>query len=176
LVNAQNNIPEQASDILQPEQSDKLPVSLLPMDSGQLSEKTNAAIKASIAAYTGDDITLVLAQSYNMDPGVGWLVCIEGDERGRDICLHSGQNFFGCKEDKTLLVASDAQSAPENHGAIVYDPKHNQFFIIANSAGEVKLNGEALSGSSQLKDADRIEVAGARYIFAALCKESFRWE
>ena len=66
--------------------------------------------------------------SEEIQPVTGWLVCVEGGEKGKDYRLHSGKNFIGRSPKMDVVVLKDDHIAREKHASIVYDPKGHGFY------------------------------------------------
>ena len=59
--------------------------------------------------FEGSEPTQVVSPegNYSFMPVVGWLVCIEGNDRGRDFRLHSGYNSIGKNAENDVSIPSD---------------------------------------------------------------------
>jgi len=112
----------------------------------------------------------------DVDPVVGWLVCVEGPERGRDYRIRSGKNSFGRSESMDIRVGGDEAISRKDHAFIVYDPKRYCFRIQSGlSRGLVYLNDEEVISSENLKVYDKIEIGQSQFLFIPLCGDSFHW-
>ena len=58
------------------------------------------------------------------EPVVGWLVCTEGGEKGRDFRLLAKINTIGRSERMDVCIKNDPAISRENHARIGYDQKH----------------------------------------------------
>lgn len=111
-----------------------------------------------------------------IDPVVGWLVCYEGLEKGRDYRVHIGQNAVG-RDDNMDIVLKDNAISRNGHCFLTYDHKHNAFVIHSGiSHGTVYRNGHLVAGSEELLSFDTLELGDSKFLFVALCGEHFRWE
>ena len=108
------------------------------------------------------------------DPVVGWLVCTEGKEKGRDHRLHAGRNFIGRSLKSDIALTDDEQISRDDHCSIVFEPKKCVFAIV-RGAGEVMVGGESLSGSKTLTGDEVIEIGASRFMFIPFCKEGRLW-
>jgi hypothetical protein len=116
-------------------------------------------------------------QNEGFDPVVGWLVCTEGIDRGKDYSLHSDKNSIGRLQHNDIAILGDPSISRENHATIVFDTKKKQFRILAGEGrGIVYLNNEAVDFSHVLKDKDTIEIGKTKLLFIPLCGEKFSWE
>lgn len=109
------------------------------------------------------------------DPIVGWLVCIEGPERGRDYRLRSEKNWIGRSMRMAVSIPDDKSIENENHALIVYDPKANEFSMVSGRSSQTYLNGTQLADCAALNDGDTIKLGKSVFHFIAYCKEDRRW-
>ncbi|HEX2954297.1 MAG TPA: FHA domain-containing protein [Bacillota bacterium] len=118
----------------------------------------------------------LLPKQLGIDPVVGWLVCIEGPERGRDYRLRSERNFIGRSERMNVCIATDETISRENHAIVSYNPKNGSFKIIpGDGRGLVYLNGDEVDLPKELRTHDCIELGQTKLLFVPLCGE-FKWE
>jgi len=116
-------------------------------------------------------------KTLGLDPVVGWLVCAEGPDRGRDYRLHGERNFIGRAENMDVCIRGDEGISRENHAVITFDPRHQSFKLQpGESRGLTYLNGEAVDTPAALKAYDAIEMGESRLIFMPFCGENFKWE
>jgi hypothetical protein len=112
-----------------------------------------------------------------IDPVVGWLVCIEGEDRGRDYRLHSEKNFIGRSEKMDVCIRGDEGISRENHAIISFNPRNYAFKLQPGEGrGLVYLNGEDLDVPVSLKPYDVIELGQTKLMFISFCGENFKWE
>ena len=111
------------------------------------------------------------------DPVVGWLVCVEGRNRGRDFRLRREKNFIGRSETMDICIVGDDTISREKHASVSFNPKNNQFKLHPGDAhGLVYLNGEEVDTPTPLKPKDLIEVGQHKLMFVSLCGDDFNWE
>jgi len=108
------------------------------------------------------------------DPVVGWLVCVEGNEKGRDYRLHTGRNFIGRGLKSDVSLPDDEQISRENHCSIVFEPKKNMYAII-RGGGEIHVNGSSIQGSQALIGDEIITIGASDFVFVPYCKEGRSW-
>lgn len=109
-------------------------------------------------------------------PVTGWLVCINGNEAGKDYRLHAGKNFIGRSLTMDIPIVGDKTVARNKHCSVVYEPNENTFYI-ANEAGNiVYLNEETVENYSELKADDVLKVGETELVMIPYCKEDRRWE
>jgi Inner membrane component of T3SS, cytoplasmic domain len=127
----------------------------------------------------GDDGKTVslIHKKAGIDPVVGWLVCVEGADRGRDYRIRSEKNFIGRAESMDVAIRGDETISRENHAVVSFNPKARQFKLHpGDSRGLVYLNGEEVDHPSPLKAGDHIELGQTKLLFVPLCSDSFTWE
>jgi len=141
-------------------------------------EKTTV-MKASPAASAGaaEGVTrAVHRQSSGVSPVVGWLVCIDGPDKGRDYRLHSEKNFIGRASGMDIAISGDDSISREKHAAVSFEPKKKIFWLLpGESSGLVYVNEEVVNTPVQLKARDIIELGRTRLMFFPFCDETFQW-
>ncbi|HYE57055.1 MAG TPA: FHA domain-containing protein, partial [Rhodothermales bacterium] len=111
------------------------------------------------------------------DPVVGWLVVVDGPDRGRDFRLHAGRNFIGRAAEMNVALTNDPYVSRERHAVVVYDPRGNRFRVAPGEAtGLVYRNGETVDTPQDLTSGDEIEVGQSKLRFVPLCTDTFRWD
>jgi len=125
----------------------------------------------------GDGRTVaVIKEELGIDPVVGWLVNMEGKEKGRDYRIHSDNNFIGRSEKMDICIRGDDTISRDNHAIIAFDTRDRIFFF---SPGEgrslVRLNDRAIFTTTELKAFDVIEIGKTKLVFVPLCGEKFEW-
>lgn len=109
-------------------------------------------------------------------PVTGWLVCVDGPEKGRDYRLHEEYNYIGRSSHMDVSIPSDPTVSRENHAIIAYDTQERIFYFApVSGASIVRHNGKAVLNSVELKNGDRIQIGKGTFLFVPLCGESFQW-
>lgn len=112
-----------------------------------------------------------------IDPVVGWLVCTEGPDRGRDYRIHSEKNFIGRSQSMNICIQNDESVSRDNHAAVSYNPKNKTFKIHPGSSrGLVYLNGNDVDMPTELSMYDVIELGQTKLVFIPFCGEKFQWD
>jgi len=117
-----------------------------------------------------------------IDPPVGWLVCIEGDDRGTDYRIRAGNNSIGRSESMMICIERDKGISRENHAFILYDPDSSTYMIRpGDAAGLVHHNRKLVTEGIRLSPFDRIKLAKTTLVFVPLCVEfgderDVRWQ
>lgn len=106
---------------------------------------------------------------------VGWLVCIEGPNRGCDYRIRAGYNYIG-RDTGDIAIRGDQQISRQNHAMIAYDESECAFYV-GPSAGRnlIKVNNKAVLSPIDLNNFDIISIGSTKLLFVALCGEQFDW-
>ncbi|MCQ4022116.1 MULTISPECIES: FHA domain-containing protein [unclassified Ruminococcus] len=119
----------------------------------------------------------VFKKEHDIDPVVGWLVCIDGPEKGKDYHLWARINTIGRSEKMDVCIRNDNTISKENHARLAYDPKHNNYKLIpADSKNNIYLNDEPVYTPTKIEAYDAIELGMCKMVFIPLCNERFNWD
>ena len=111
-----------------------------------------------------------------MRPVAGWLVCIDGPEKGKDYRIHEENNYIGRSANMDISIRSDDTVSRENHAIVAYDVRDRVFYFApCRGASIVRHNGRAVFNNVELKSGDRIEIGQGTFLFVPLCGENFQW-
>lgn len=133
---------------------------------------------AGKSEYPDDDgrTVALIKKSIGIDPVVGWLVCVSGEEKGRDYRIHADNNFIGRSERMDICIRGDETISRENHAIISYDTVDQLFYFSPGDGRSiVRYNGKALFQTTELKSHDRIIIGKTELIFVPFCTEAFSW-
>ena len=115
--------------------------------------------------------------SESFRPVVGWLVCVEGADRGRDYHIRDGYNTIGREPGNDIAIQNDNYISREKHAMIAYDRREKIFFFgPAEGRNIVRLNGKLLMQASEIKPYDMIDFESTKLIFVPFCGERFNWD
>lgn len=110
------------------------------------------------------------------EPVVGWLVCVEGPEVGKDYRLYGRINTIGRAEDNDVVLAQEHTVSQKNHVRLAYDARHNNYQLIPGDGSNVTyLNDEPLYVPQKLNAYDVLEMGETKLIFVPLCNDRFCW-
>ncbi len=113
-------------------------------------------------------------------PVVGWLVCIEGPDKGIDFCLQGVKSTIGRRKDSSVCLSDPRISRDGFPALVVYDDRKSHRFYLANgdssSQNTVELQGNMLLGQSILNAYDKIRIEDTVLMFVPFCGEDFYWE
>lgn len=118
----------------------------------------------------------VVRKKMGIDPVVGWLVCIEGTEKGRDYRIRSERNFVGRDPKMDICIGGDDAISRDNHAVISFNPKKNSYLLTPGEGrGIIYLNNDEVATPSELKPYDTIEMGQTKLLFVPFCGENFKW-
>jgi hypothetical protein len=116
-------------------------------------------------------------KTIGIDPVVGWLVCIEGPDRGRDYRLHSEKNFIGRSEKMDICIRGDDSISRENHAIVSFNPRNASFKLQPGEGrGLVYLNSNDIDVPVILNPYDLMELGQTKLMFIPFCGVKFQWE
>lgn len=111
-----------------------------------------------------------------IEPVVGWLVAIEGPERGRDYRLRAERNFLGRAAENDIAIALDPRISRNRHAIITFEPRKRIFYLSPGDAsGLVYLNDDLLDKTTPIGPADRIEVGDTTLRLVPFVTAEFSW-
>ena len=133
----------------------------------------------STAPYTNPEINKTVALNINekgIDPVRGWLICVEGEMKGKDFKILSEKNTVGRAKSNSICLDFDDSISKEANAIIAYDNRNNKFFITAGEGkNNIYINNNLLLAPVELHDYDTVELGKTKLIFRSLCNESFIW-
>ena len=118
----------------------------------------------------------VFRKKIGIDPVVGWLVCIEGADKGKDFRVRSERNTIGRGANMDVCISGDDGISREKHAFISYNPRKNSFLLLpGESRGIVYLNDDEVAAPMPLKAFDLIELGQTKLLFVPFCGDRFEW-
>lgn len=118
----------------------------------------------------------IVHHDMGIDPVVGWLVCIDGKEKGRDYRIHTDNNFVGRSERMDICIRGDETISRENHAIISYDSVDKIFYFSPGDGRSIiRLNDKAIFQTVQIKAYDKLVIGKTTFLFIPLCGEPFEW-
>jgi len=107
-------------------------------------------------------------------PVVGWLVCVQGDDLGKDFRLHSHFNHVGRGEDQDVRLTD--KSISRQHFTVSYDMLNDVYFAeMGRGQTFVYINGQPLGARTILNKGDRIRVGETMLVFIPLDRQCVQW-
>lgn len=109
-------------------------------------------------------------------PIVGWLICVEGPDIGKDYRIYSQYNYIGRAEHMDICLSGDPCISAERAAIIAYDPRKNNFtFAVGTGHNLIYVNDEVLMNSATLNPYDQLTIGETKLLFIPLCGERFTW-
>jgi len=134
-------------------------------------------LKKRMEKEKNDKTIGVFQKKTGLDPVVGWLVCIEGAEKGRDFRLYNRINTIGRAEGNDVVIPSEQTVSQKNHARLAYDEKHNNYQMIPGDGINITyVNDMPLYAPQLLRAYDVIEFGDTKLIFVPLCTDKFQWK
>lgn len=131
--------------------------------------------------YIDDEKTVYLDDACeepagDFEPVVGWLVCIEGNNRGKSYQLKAGDNNIGRAVDMDVSIQGDNTVTRDRHAILTYEPLNREYLISAGPGRNITyLNGNMVISSNKLKNRDCIRLGKTKLVFVPLCTDLFDW-
>ena len=110
-------------------------------------------------------------------PVVGWLVALNGVNRGKDYRIHEAYNYIG-RERGDICIRGDMAVSAECDTIIRYVPQTREFYV-AHGRGKngVLVNDQSIGAEAvRLANYDVLTVGNTNLVFVALCGTKFDWE
>jgi hypothetical protein len=135
-------------------------------------------LSLSALDLSDDDVKTIDALSNrtgNRNVVVGWLVCVEGRDKGRDFRLCAERNRIGRSLDIEVGLA-DRTVSRGTQVIVSYDVRRNLFHIYPGPGrGIVYVNEQELTLTQELGAYDMIEIGETKLMFVPFCGEAFTW-
>ena len=110
-------------------------------------------------------------------PVVGWLVAIEGAERGNDYRIRAGYNYVGRGEFMDICIRGDKSISRNKHAVLIYDYEEKVFlFGPVEGKSLIRLNNKLILSPQELKPYDILTIGTTKLMFVPLCGEGFNWD
>lgn len=105
----------------------------------------------------------------------GWLVCIEGSQKGRDYSLHYGCHKIGNFPSCDIFLNNNTETEI-CYCSIIYDPKSNRFYLSPKEETDVFINHKIVRRVQLLQASDFIQIGSEIFEFIPFCTEEKTWE
>jgi hypothetical protein len=147
---------------------------------GSASGETRPVYQPSNPRPGDDAVTrpaLLVQDLTGIDPVVGWLIAVNGPDKGRDYRIRSERNAIGRSKDMQICIAGDDLISRERHAVITFAPQRNEFYLSpGDGRGLVYLKGEPVLGAEKLTAYDEILIGKTKLLFVPFCGDKFKWE
>ena len=109
-------------------------------------------------------------------PVVGWLVCVEGPEKGKDYRIYCKINTIG-RSKKMDISINDPTISRDYNARLSYEPRNNEFYLMpAESSNNIYINNKVLYVPTMLSPYDCIEFGKSIMLFVPFCCDRFTWD
>jgi hypothetical protein len=154
--------------------TDPAPVSVVAPLRGSTGSEESTQGKDSWQAE-GDPVTKAVIDD-GIDPAVGWLVCVEGPDRGQDYRIREGNNSIGRSPEMYICISNDDTVSRQRHAVVTFEPQQCHFYLAPGEArGLAYVNDEPLLSPRLLQAYDAITLGKTKLLFIPLCGENFQW-
>jgi hypothetical protein len=149
---------------------------------GQEQPDTRNEDKAIGAGYSkNEDSDKTIAfwkEKTGIDPVVGWLVCVEGADKGRDYRIRMGQNTLGRGDNVDISIKGDNTISGKTSAArVIYEPTDGEFVLIPGQGRALTyLNNSGIYMPTPLSAFDRIRLGKTELLFVPFCGDEFSWD
>ena len=124
----------------------------------------------------GDDGGTIAIYDELGEPVVGWLVCVKGENIGKDFRLVEGKNSIG-RDYRMNIVLDDKSVSRETHAIVSYDHVNNIFTALSGMSGSnYYLNGNPVYMPTPMNAYDILSVGKTDLLFIPFCSEKFTWD
>lgn len=112
----------------------------------------------------------------NLNPPVGYLICIAGENFGGSFPLKSGNNSLG-RSTSMDIVVMDEKVSRKNQALVIYEPMKREFYIKPGEESALcYLNGDVVLEVIKLKQHDVITLGSTKLMLIQVCGEAFSWD
>ena len=119
----------------------------------------------------------VFVNKKGIDPVVGWLVALTGEEKGKDYRIHMENNYIGRDSKMDICIPVDRAVSKENHASVAFDARTKKFYLTpCNARNIIHVNEEAVFSTTELKPYDIIELGVTKFVFVPFCEGDIDWE
>ncbi|MCL2337665.1 MAG: FHA domain-containing protein [Firmicutes bacterium] len=106
----------------------------------------------------------------------GWLVCVEGINKGMSYPIHQGKNFIGGGDGMDIQILGDNKVDQYRHAIVAFDDKTLKTMLLpGESRGLVYLNDMAVYTPTILEDYAQIDVGDSKLKFVPFCGDKHQW-
>lgn len=131
----------------------------------------------TMASDDREDTIAAVEMKMGFLPVAGWLVSIDGANKGKDYRVACGRNFIGRDRSMDICIQGDNTISRQNHAIISYDDRTNKYYYSPGTARSIDhINEAPVFTTVELKAGDMLEIGTAKLRFVPLCSAKFRWE
>jgi len=125
-----------------------------------------------------DQVTVAMVKKESgLDPVCGWLVCIDGEDKGRDYRIKTERNYIGRGAKMDIVISGDDSISRKNHATITFEPRTLKFTIATGEGrGLIYLNEKVVETPQTIEAYDILELGDTKLMFIPFSSEDFSWE
>lgn len=127
------------------------------------------------SSFLGASIGL-MESTIERTPVVGWVVCMEGPEKGRDYRIKSGRNRVGRSWKMDISLTKDPEIMSGEHTSIIYTAQNGIFQLMPIDGAKVFRNDELVTQETPLAENDQIRLGSSILVFVPFCKPGRQWD
>lgn len=137
-------------------------------------ESYGSTMPVPMGVKSGSSATSAPAPGFN--PVVGWLVCVDGPDKGTDYRIRNQYNYIGRASSMDICIRSDNYISAERAAIIGYDDQEKVFsFAPGTGHNVVRVNGKMIITAVQLNAYDELSIGTTKLLFVPFCGERFDW-
>lgn len=127
--------------------------------------------------FDDDDVTVsCVKKKLGFAPIVGWLVCIDGECKGKDYPIRGERNYVGRDRSMDICIMDETVSR-NNHASVNFDDRVGKYYYSLGMGRTIDhINDNPVFGTVELKKNDIIEIGSTKMLFVPLCGDKFKWE
>jgi len=154
-----------------------VPVTAPAMESAKTIPLRPAAEPTAPAAAPPGATRRLVEETLGIDPVVGWLVCIDGPDRGRDYRIRSENNFLGRDPSNHIAITGDDTISRQKHATVAFEPGERTFWLMpGGGTGLTYVNGRMVMAPAQLQPRDVIRLGKTSLMLVPFVDASFSWQ
>ena len=136
-----------------------------------------------------DDASGKVAEEESLDPVVGWLVAVEGPNKGQDFRIRAGNNTIGRDPARHIYIPDDLKISRQTQAIITYDFESNTYYLspwFGDKRGNIfvspprdsrMIEWEIVLQPREITSHSLIRLGDTWLVFVPLCEpDHFTWE
>lgn len=105
----------------------------------------------------------------------GWLVCVNGFDRGREYAIRDRINRIGSSANNDICIHREAAVMADNHASIAYNKNTAACTLQIGSGSNIRVNGKYIDRPVMLKKFDMITIGNTQLVYAPF-SEGLGWK
>lgn len=147
-----------------------------PADTIDLSDEKTVRYEDVETKYAEEPEAVEPVDVEPVEPVVGWLVCVEGMDKGAHFILKAGVNNLGRSVNMDVSIRNDVYVSRDRHSILTYEEESREFFIAPGIGQSITyMNEKPVLSAQKLTEGDCIRMGKTKLIFVPLCSAEFGW-